>query len=206
MKKFEIILIMSAMAMLAACNTTVSSEGNSAVQAMAFPEGHNCARWNTREATRFWEAATVASVRECLALNPGWPLETAYARWTPLQLAARNSNSGVVTELLRAGASVSQRNADRFTALRYAARYNDAETVRVLVNAGADPNERYNDGWRPIHFAARYNSVDVIQALIDAGANPASRKSIRPFTALELAKATDREPEIIRVLERAIGN
>ena len=106
--------------------------------------------------------------------------------WTPLFLAASNSQIEIAQLLITAGADVNSRDPDGTTLLMIAASNGHAEIARLFIAAGADVNARDNREWTALIFAAIYGHTETAQLLIAAGAdvNAISRYG---YTALMLA-------------------
>lgn len=95
----------------------------------------SCGDWNTEG---FFKAATVDDVTRCL--DAGANANAKLNEWTPLHVAAANSESPAVIEaLINAGANINQRK-DGFTPLHSAAYLGTPSVVRALLKGGADPD------------------------------------------------------------------
>ena len=114
----------------------------------------DCAEWDT---PKFFEAATLAEVVECLEAGVDVNARYEYGH-TPLHYAAQNTdNPGVITALLEAGAEVNARSENGSTPLHFAAGSTDNPTIIVvLVAAGAEVNARRGGELKltPLHYAA----------------------------------------------------
>ena len=128
----------------------------------------NCADWNTRA---FFETATLAEVRGCLAAEAEVDARSEDGS-TPLHLAAlRTANPAVVAALVDAGADVNARDEGGDTPLHYAVFTDTPAVITALVESGAWVNARDMDGRTPLHSAAGSNdSPAVVTTLIAAGA------------------------------------
>jgi ankyrin repeat protein len=75
--------------------------------------------------------------------------------WTALGLAARKSDTDMVTRLIAAGADVNVRNAKGETPLMLATGRPNIEAVRALLVAGADVNAKAKNGHTALDIASR---------------------------------------------------
>ena len=108
-----------------------------------------CDDWNT---PAFFEAATAATVQDCLGAGADPNARTEFGR-TPLHAAAAHSQTPeTVTALVNAGADPNAHDGNGGTPLHRAAAVSETpEIVTALVNAGADPNARDGAGRTPLH-------------------------------------------------------
>lgn len=95
-------------------------------------------------------------------MNPGEALVTAVER----------GDHAALKKLLKAGAPVTARNAQRATALLLAVRKRDATAVQLLVAAGADVNAQDNIKDSPFLLAGASGDVDILKLLIAARPGP----------------------------------
>jgi ankyrin repeat protein len=95
---------------------------------------------------------------------------------TALFAAAESGYTGVVRQLLKAGAdfhAAQGSDGEPETPLASAASFKRWDIVELLVNSGANPNVRDRNGWAPIDFAAMHacgaGREDILKLLIDKG-------------------------------------
>jgi len=88
-----------------------------------------------------------------------------------LAAVARGDRAGL-RKLIKAGAPVTSRNAQRATALLLAVRQRDVEAVRLLVQAGADVNAQDNIKDSPFLLAGALGDVAILKLLIAAKPGP----------------------------------
>lgn len=88
-----------------------------------------------------------------------------------LTLAALKGETGLVIELLKAGADPDARDGQGRTPLLEAAFGGHIDTLSALLEAGADPNARDPDGWSPLMEAASKGRFEVVKLLLAAGAD-----------------------------------
>ena len=123
------------------------------------------------------------------------PLKTAVSSWQPevvryllrvgariepnmMQQAAWRGHSGILQQLIDAGAGIHHTDADGTTPLHSAAKKRDSELTRMLIAAGADVNARARalnasgQTGTPLHEAAKAGNEKTIHMLLQAGANP----------------------------------
>ncbi|MBC6413225.1 MAG: ankyrin repeat domain-containing protein, partial [Hyphomonadaceae bacterium] len=94
----------------------------------------DCNDWNS---SGFFEKATAADVRRCLAA--GADIEArAQDGWTPLLVAASFGAAETVAALIEAGADMEVRTGEGWTPLHVAAGFGDAGVIATLIEAGAD--------------------------------------------------------------------
>ena len=118
---------------------------------------------------------------------------TRVGGYTPLHLASRAGNAGVVAALLDAGVNPDILTGTGAASLHFAAEADALEVVNALAGHGADVNVR--DGYSsrtPAMFAAARNSAAALQALLDAGADPDLVSDTRDFSEIEAADREER--------------
>ena len=156
-------------------------DDDSTLSSQAGAAAPSCEAWNT---TKYFETATVQSVKACLAAGGDPNAQNEYNKRTPLHMAALyNKNPAVIDVLLAAGADlhalaagadILTRHMWQSTPLHSAAENNDNPmVVQALLAAGADLKSR--DGYKrtPLHSAAENNDNPmVVQALLAAGGRP----------------------------------
>lgn len=118
---------------------------------------------------------------------------------TALHIAAAAYESGIVCELVDAGANTRAANRRGAEPLHYAvdgnprsARWDplaQRETVMSLVALGADPNAADKNGTMPLHRAVRNRCAAAVEALLDLGADPRADNG-RGSTPMALARWT----------------
>ncbi|KAI0236845.1 hypothetical protein LSAT2_012614 [Lamellibrachia satsuma] len=104
---------------------------------------------------------------------------------TLLHLAAMNSNSAIVSNVLETGkVNVNKFDAVGKTALMYAAEHNATVVVLLLLDYGATVD--LTDAWgrTALHFAVRRACLKTVELLMSAGANVGAedRKGLTPIT------------------------
>ena len=137
------------LAVAASCKTLDegSASGTTGLPAASIPAETgtaNCAGWNT---WKFFEAATLERVTECLRTGAD-PKARDQRGNTPLHKAAfRTENPAVIAALVKAGADPNERDKQGETPLHRAAWANKNPAVAAaLLKAGADPNARNKKG------------------------------------------------------------
>jgi ankyrin repeat protein len=83
---------------------------------------------------------------------------------TPLHLAAQFGHSGTIGELIKRGAVVDARTAEKETPLHFAARSTRADSALTLLKAGADNGVRDRGGKTPSDIARELGNPWVIKA------------------------------------------
>lgn len=142
---------------------------------------------------------------------------------TALHIAAAAYQTGIVRQLLRAGAEVHAQNRFGDQPHHVAARSNpnsarwnpgaQSATIAALVEAGADPDAANKRGVTPLHVAVRTRSAAAVRTLLELGADP-TRKNKSGSRPLVLARystgrggsgspeAKAQQKEILRLLEQ----
>ena len=108
-----------------------------------------CAGWGEHD---YFEAATIADVRACLAAGADPGARTKDGE-TPLHMAASTGHADAIGALFKAGADPGARDRDGETPLHEAALFGNADAIGALLKAGADPGARDKDGFTPLHRA-----------------------------------------------------
>lgn len=106
--------------------------------------------------------AVVNSQLECF--------DRAWERGTALHLAARVAKADVVTQLLRAKASVNDLNPKGCSPLFLACRWGHSEVAQVLLDAGADVNAVTKGGRAPLFACSMGGNHDLVSLLLEARA------------------------------------
>jgi ankyrin repeat protein len=96
---------------------------------------------------------------------------TRLGGYTPLLMASKNGNVGMIDALVKAGADPDGATTNGTTALMLAAASGKAEAVTVLLDHGADIDARETRGETALIFAAAYGRADAIRALTAYGAD-----------------------------------
>ena len=118
---------------------------------------------------------------------------------TPLQLAAIQGKIKAMKALIKAGADINARNAQKLTALHLAIGEGRLEVARFLLDEGADPEAVDRRNRSPLATAALRGHLDIASLLIDAGADPDARTDGKLNTALS-GSMMARNPEMARRL------
>jgi rhodanese-related sulfurtransferase len=136
-------------------------------------------------------------------LDHGYPLDDLDAivepGMTPLMRAGKSAETGIVFELLQAGASLDATNSDGNNALWLACVGANLETMDMLIRAGIDIDHQNDNGANCLMYAASTGKHAVVEKLLAAGADP-SRKTLDDFSALDMAATI----ECLRLL-RVVG-
>lgn len=96
-----------------------------------------------------------------------------------IQAVRSHRDSGVINDLINAGADLNVADTSGRTALMYAAAVsNNPEIVRILVAEGAAINQQDNYGWTALDLARKNNSNPAIaRLLVEMGAKSSGRES-----------------------------
>lgn len=89
---------------------------------------------------------------------------------TPLMIAAQRGQSGIVFDLLQAGADGNVQDSQRRTALMLAARQGSTKIATLLVNAGADISIKALDDRTAVDCAFSTDHVSLAAKLIESQA------------------------------------
>lgn len=90
---------------------------------------------------------------------------------TPLILAARLANEGIVEELISADTDVNAADNNGRTALHWAAAVNNVDAVQILLTHGANRDAQNNKDETPLFQAAREGAYQACKLLLDHYAN-----------------------------------
>jgi ankyrin repeat protein len=139
------------------------------------------------------EGATRAASKEYFLDEIG---HYVYQGDTALHIVAAAHRSGLVRELVAAGADVRARNRRGAEPLHYAADGNPASpswdskaqaaTIASLIEIGADPNAIDKNGVTSLHRAVRTRCAAAVEALLKGGAD-VGRKNGNGSTPMQLA-------------------
>jgi hypothetical protein len=116
----------------------------------------------------------VAAIK--VLLKAGASLQTNDPKgWTPMHIAAYESASLTLPELVRAGADINEKTTAyrQQTVLQTALQNGDIQTVRTLLNLGADPQLKDNQGENSCGWARFFKRNQEIQDLV-CPVNPAT--------------------------------
>src|ERR1700730_15742555 len=100
---------------------------------------------------------------------------TRLGGYTPLLMASKNGNVGMIEALVNAGADPNCTPTNGATALMLAAASGKADAVNVLLDHGADVDAREARGETALIFAAAYGRSDSIRALTSYGADVSAK-------------------------------
>ncbi|MFN3653552.1 MAG: ankyrin repeat domain-containing protein [Armatimonadota bacterium] len=90
--------------------------------------------------------------------------------FTPLLIAARRCDSGIVSLLIEKGGNLGRRNITGKTALVIAAEIGCSNVVKLLLANGADPEIRDGSGVSAVRLAKAAGHSEVVKLLNAAGA------------------------------------
>ncbi|WP_340163347.1 ankyrin repeat domain-containing protein [Commensalibacter communis] len=99
---------------------------------------------------------------------------------------ARQGETELLAEFIRAGMDINHQNHEGHTALILACYHNQLEAVKLLLEKGADPNIVDNKGATALTGVAFKGYIPIAQLLIKAGANVDAENNLRR-TALMFA-------------------
>ena len=128
---------------------------------------------------------------------------------TALELAAlcddrrpgdHGGSVGVISTLLRNGASVHSASWNGHTALHSVVETDKVGAISVLVEAGANVNARRLCGLTPLHTASRKNFPECVKALCNFGANQ-NWSDNRGDTAMEYAVFRSNQSALVALLD-----
>ncbi len=122
---------------------------------------------------------------------------------TPLWLAAKGGNTGIIRKLLEAGADPHILDQGGRTPLHMAAAKGDKESVRLLLEKGARINAGDDKGDTPLHYAARHGFKTVTTVLLKRGASP-DAENHEGHTPVELPEIKPHQ-KVRELLESAAG-
>ena len=134
-------------------------------------------------------------------LDHGYPIDDLDAiaehGMTPLMRAAKEGQTGIVFELMQAGAALDATNSDGNNALWLACVGANLDTIDVLIRAGIAIDQQNDNGATCLMYAASTGKHAVVEKLLSAGAD-ARLVSLDDFSALDMAASI----ECLRLLRR----
>eukprot|EP00040_Diaphanoeca_grandis_P009881 m.50604 g.50604 ORF g.50604 m.50604 type:complete len:358 (-) comp21317_c0_seq1:106-1179(-) len=142
-------------------------------------------------------------------IDQGYSVDIRHSNFeTPLHLAIRTGNVGLVTKLLAANASVDVSGPSSYCALHYAAHYNQPEIAEILLS---QPNIGVDDcttsvQQTPLYIAARDGHAGVVDVLIKANANLNHHERNLGYTSLHVAARFNRPATIQALLSSGTAN
>lgn len=86
---------------------------------------------------------------------------------TPLIIASRLGNNGLVKQLLQSGANVDFQNETLDTALTISAENGDKSLVELLVKSGANPHLKNEDEKSALDYIRKNNYKDILIMITD---------------------------------------
>jgi ankyrin repeat protein len=119
--------------------------------------------------------------------------------WTALHNGAMNANTGIVADLIAAGADANARETFHGTTpLHWAAASGNREVVKLLLAHGANPNVKETfTGATPLIWAASgRSSISVIKILVDHGADQ-NAMDVNGHSALDWASRHRASREVV---------
>jgi uncharacterized protein len=140
-----------------------------------------------KQAARIVAAVMLLTLATMGAAQPSWL--TLWFWWTPES----------VQEAIDAGADVNARDEYGLTPLMRAVSPEKPDVVRVLLAAGANLEARDLHGWTVLMHAVMHEATATLRLLIDAEANLEASFG-EGVTALSLAAAVNREPDVLHML------
>jgi len=117
---------------------------------------------------------------------------------SPLILASRRGEEGIVDELIAAGVELNHRNMDGTNALWAAVVANSFAIADTLLANGVEIDNQNDNGATALMYAASNGKPEWVKYLLEKGANT-TLKSLDDFSALDLANTV----EILRLLRKA---
>lgn len=116
--------------------------------------------------------------------------------------ARHNNSSGIIENLLKAGANVEQEPYYISTPLIEAAQSGNFQAVRVLLDNKANINAKTRLGTPPISYAILNEDINMIKLMLQKRKGKINVKDIE----LELNEYPPSNPEIITILKQYIAN
>lgn len=150
-----------------------------------------------------------AIVKDLLAAGGNREASGSLLQGTPLLLAARNGQRGIVA-LLAVLANANARDPHGATPLMLALQKPEGtlkpqsrilSIIKTLLDAGADPDLQDHEGHTALMWAVRWDNLEAARLLLAAGASPHLRNDAGQ-TALEIADQYG-QTELVRLLRHA---
>jgi len=92
-----------------------------------------------------------------------------YSNNTPLWMAVRQGDMGIITQLLEAGGDVNTRGDKDKTVYTFAVATKNKPLADVLLARGAKTDTKDKFGWTPLFYAARNGDTETVAALLQSG-------------------------------------
>lgn len=115
--------------------------------------------------------------------------------FTTLQMAAQKGYSGIVKDLLEAGADPDLRGKRNTIALSFALGNKHSICAELILNYDANPNLCDDEGFSPLHYATRSELTQSIKILIEMGADM-NQMNIDGLTPLMMAAWNDKRSSV----------
>lgn len=134
-----------------------------------------------------------------LAQTP--PSAEEIAAYEGLFAAAASGHASEIEQLVRSGAEVEARDANRRTPLLVAVYRRDTAAAKALLEFGANPNALDIQSYDPLTIAAVHDDQPMLTLLLAAGANP--RAITSPYGGTALIAAAHRG--LVQVVEALLA-
>jgi beta-lactamase regulating signal transducer with metallopeptidase domain len=119
-------------------------------------------------------------------------------KYSPLHLAVRNANVGIVRALVENGAELNKPDPEGNLPIHIAVQVADSDIVELLVSHGADLLQVDQANNTPLHLAAMVAKPDIVKTLLNHGANVNVTNS-EGLSPLDIAVMTGK-PEIVELI------
>ncbi|NVK48992.1 MAG: ankyrin repeat domain-containing protein [Cyclobacteriaceae bacterium] len=124
---------------------------------------------------------------------------------TNLHLAVLQGNLENVSEILKSGSNLNEKDQYGSTPLIIAATFGKSEIAKLLIEEGADLNIPNNQGSTPLHIAAFFSYRDIVEALLSKGADKSLRNNDGATAYDIVAAPVEIDQETYKQLESALG-
>ncbi|NVJ87254.1 MAG: ankyrin repeat domain-containing protein [Algoriphagus sp.] len=124
---------------------------------------------------------------------------------TNLHLAVLQGNLEQVSEILKSGSNINEKDQYGSTPLIIATTFGKSEIAKILIEKGADLSLANNQGSTPLHIAAFFCHEDIVRMLLLNGADKYTRNN-DGVTAYDIVTAPyEMDQETYNQLESALG-
>lgn len=124
---------------------------------------------------------------------------------TNLHLAVLQGNLEKVSDILKSGSDLNEKDQYGSTPLIIATTFGKSEIAKILIEEGADLSIANNQGSTPLHIAAFFCHEDIVRMLLLKGADKSLRNNDGAIAYDIVAAPIELDQETYKQLESALG-